>query len=411
VSHPPRPLTSLKLAVLLAGVAAAASCSSIGAGDPAPKGKGSDPVPVTVATAMTKTLPIEIKTFGSVETAATVTVKPEVTAILTGVKFQKGQSVKKGDLLFTLDPRPFEAAVKQAEAVHTKDKIQARNAADEAARQAELIKKGIASKSDAEKAQADADALAATVEADEAALDAARIELGHCQIRSPINGRVGNLLVTEGNVISADTDALVVIKQMSPIEVFFSISQDELTGLRRHLAEGPLHVTATLPDNPDEPEAGTLTFIDNALDKTSSTVQLAGTFDNKSERLWPGQYVGICLTLGQEKDAVVVPSRAVQAGRDSRYVFVVTADGTAAMRPVTVGRALGDESVIAKGLAAGETVVTDGHVRLKKSDKVDVRPGLTLKAAPTASGAAAPVKSAPGQEVPPAPTPTRGGRA
>jgi membrane fusion protein, multidrug efflux system len=387
VSHPPRPLTSLKLAVLLAGVVAAASCSSIGAGDPAPKGKGSDPVPVTVATAVTKTLPIEIKTFGSVETAATVTVKPEVTAILTGVKFQKGQSVKKGDLLFTLDPRPFEAAVKQAEAVHTKDKIQARNAAAEAARQAELIKKGIASKSDVEKAQADADALAATVEADEAALDAARIELSHCEIRSPIAGRVGNLLVTEGNVVSADTDALVVIKQMSPIEVFFSISQDELTDLRRHLAEGPLPVTATLPDNPDEPEAGTLTFIDNALDKNSSTVQLAGTFDNKSERLWPGQYVGIVLTLGQEKDAVVVPSRAVQAGRDSRYVFVVKADGTAEMRPVTVGRALGDESVITKGLAIGETVVTDGHVRLKKGDKVDIKSGETLKASATSTAA------------------------
>ena len=207
---------------------AAASCSTLGTAEPPPKARNAEAVPVTVATAVTKTIPIELKTFGSVETASSISVRAEVTGILTGVKFQKGQSVKKGDLLFTIDPRPFEAAVKQAEAVLAKDKVQAKNVADEAARAAELIKKGIYSQSDYEKAVADSEALAATVQADEAAIDIARIQLDHCSIRSPISGRMGNLLVTEGNLIKAVDVPLVVINQISPIEVFFSITQEEL---------------------------------------------------------------------------------------------------------------------------------------------------------------------------------------
>jgi membrane fusion protein, multidrug efflux system len=418
VSHQRWPLACLKLAVLLTGVAAAASCSTLGSADPAPKSKSPEAVPVTVATATTRTVPIEIKTFGSVETAATVTVQAEISAILTSVKIQKGQSVKKGDLLFTLDERSFEAAVKQADAVLARDKVQAKNAADEAQRIAELVKKGIASRSESEKAQADADALSAAIKADEAARDIAKVQLDRCTIHSPINGRVGNILVTEGNIVTANDKALVVIKQMSPIEVFFALSQDELADLRKHLSEGPLKVTASLPGQPDEIETGKLTFVDNALDKTSSTVQLAGTFDNARERLWPGQYVNLVLTLGVEKDAVIIPSRAIQMGRDSRYVFVVRSDGTADMRLITVGRMVGDESIIMKGLAAGETVVTDGHVRLKKGDKVDIKPGETLKAgksAPAAGqtaapGQTAPTKTAPGQEIkPPASTSTTAG--
>jgi membrane fusion protein, multidrug efflux system len=375
--------------VVLLGAAVASSCSGTG-GAEAPKARGEGKaVPVSVATVVTKTIPLELKTFGTVETASSVSVRAEISGILTKVHIQKGQSVRKDDVLFSIDPRPFEAAVKQAEAVLARDKIQAKNLAAEAARTAELIKKGIASKSDVEKSAADAEALAAAVQADEAALETTRLQLEHCTIRSPIAGRVGNLLVTEGNLVKAADQSLAVINQISPIEVFFSISQAELTELRRHMAQGKLKVGVILPDEPDQCELGDLTFVDNALDKASGTVQLAGTFENPKERLWPGQYVSVVLTLGERKDAVVVPSRAIQAGRDSKYVFVVAADATAEMRPVVVGIAGGEESVVDKGLAAGEVVVTDGHVRLTKGAKVEVRRAGELKAAPTPSQAEA----------------------
>jgi membrane fusion protein, multidrug efflux system len=392
---------TLRPALLVCGaalvVAAAASCSGSKA-EEAPKKGEAKAVPVSVATAAVKSIPIELKTFGSVETMSAVTVRLEITGTLTHVHFQKGQDVQKGDLLFTIDPRPYDAALKQAEAVLAKDKAMAKNAVAEAERQKALVDKGILSPSEYEKSRADADALAATLQADEAAIDTAKIQLDHCTIRSPVSGRVGNLLVTEGNLVKLTDMPMAVINQISPIEVFFAISQSELALLRRQQSQGQgkMKVAVMLPDDPGRPEIGQLSFVDNTLDKTSGMVQLAATFENKEQRLWPGQYVAVVLSVGEIKEAVTVPSQAIQNGRDSKYVMVVKADGTAEMRPVTVGLTFSGDTIVTKGLAAAEVVVTDGHVRLKAGDRTEIKPAVKT---PTAGSTpkAAPDKAAPEQ--------------
>jgi multidrug efflux system membrane fusion protein len=379
-------------------VVAAASCSAPTSAE-APKKGEPRVVPVSVAAATLKTIPIELRTFGTVETAASVTVRLEITGLLTHVHFQKGQDVQKGDLMFTIDQRPYDAALKQAEAVLAKDKIMAKNVVAEAERQKALVEKGILSPSEYEKSQADADALAANVQADEAAIDTAKFNLEQCFIKAPISGRVGNLLVTEGNIVKLTDMPMAVINQISPIEVFFSISQDELALLRRHADQGKMAVAVTLPNDPGKAERGELTFIDNTLDKTTGTVQVAGLFENKERRLWPGQYVAVVLAVGEIKDAVTVPSQAIQNGRDSKYVFVIRPDGTAEMRPVTVGLVYGGDTIVEKGLAAAEVVVTDGHIRLKAGDRAEIKPAV--KAPSTAlAEKAAPEKAAPEKAAP-----------
>jgi membrane fusion protein, multidrug efflux system len=378
---------------------AAASCSSTSAEAPKKGEKGeARAVPVSVATAAPKTIPIELRTFGTVETASSVTVRLEITGTLMKVHFEKGQDVQQGDLMFSIDPRPYDAALKQAEAVRAKDKALAANAVAETQRQKALVDKGILSASEFEKVQADAAAMAANVLADDAAIDTARINLEHCSIKAPISGRVGNLLVTEGNVVKVTDMPLAVINQISPIEVFFSISQDELALLRRNQGKDKMKVAVTLPGEPDKPELGDLTFIDNTLDKTTGTVQVAGHFENKARRLWPGQYVAVVLSVGQIKDAVTVPSQAIQSGRDSKYVMVVRPDGTAEMRPVTVGLVYNGDTIVQKGLAADEVVVTDGHVRLKAGDRTEIKP--TVKAPVAAAEKPTREKSAPEKPAP-----------
>jgi membrane fusion protein, multidrug efflux system len=384
---------------LVAGALAAASCSSSTPADAPKKGEGKA-VPVSVAAAVLKTLPLELKTFGTVETPSPVTVRAEVNGLLLKVHFQKGQDVQKNDLLFTIDPRPYEVAIKQAKAVQTRDQVLSTAAAAEAERQKALVDKGILSRSDYEKVKADADSLAATLEADAVAIETATIQWERCFIRSPLAGRAGNLLVTEGNYIKVADVPLVVINQVSPIEVFFSISQAELAQLRRFMGAGRLKVAATLAQEPDRPEVGELEFIDNTLDKSSGTVQLAGRFDNKDRRLWPGQYVAVVLAMGELKDAVTVPSQAVQTGRDSKYVMVVRPDGIAEMRPVTVGLVYEGDTVVETNLKAGEVVVTDGHVRLKAGDRTEVKAAVAKPAGAAAPAPDAAAPKAPGPVVP-----------
>lgn len=353
-----------------------ASCNKHDPSGPGDKGdaKGDKrAVPVTATTAVAKPVPLEIKTFGSVVPSSTVSIKALVTEIIRTVHFKKGQKVRKGDLLFMIDPRTFQAALTQAEANLARDKAQAENSRKEFEREDALLKKGVASQTDYDKSKADAEAQAAIVNADQAAVDNAKIQLEHCTIRSPIDGRAGDIYVNEGNLVTANETALVVINQISPVEVHFFVAQDELALVRKCAAESKLAVEATDPKEGGKPETGELFFIDNAIDKTTGTVMLGAAFANPGERLWPGQYVNVRLILAVQ-DLLVVPSRAVQTGRTGKYVFVVRPDSTVEMRPVKVGAADGEQSVIREGLHRGEQVVTDGQLQLLPGSKVQVKP-------------------------------------
>jgi multidrug efflux system membrane fusion protein len=359
-------IAALAAAVLAAGLAA--SCSKTEAA-----GKAADRrVPVTVAQAQKKTVPLEVRTFGAVRASATVTIKPEITGIVQTVHVLKGQAVHKGDLLFSIDPRPFDAALKQAQGNLARDVAQAHEAQLEAQRDEELFKKGISSASDHDKLIAAADALNAAVQADQAAVENAQLQLEHCSIRSPLDGRAGSLCIDQGNLAKVNDEMMAIINQISPVDVFFSITQSDLPALRQYMANGKLKVLATIPEQA-QVEEGELTFIDNTVDRTTGTIMVGASFPNTQERLWPGQYVDVALTLAQQDDQVVVPARAVQTGQNGKYVLVVSADRSAQVRLVKVGQLLGLDVVVTDGLKGDETVVTDGHLRLTDGVKVEIK--------------------------------------
>ena len=335
-------------------------------------------VPVTVADVVSKAVPLEVRTFGTVETVSTVAVKSQTGGILTVVHLKEGQDVKGGDLLFTIDPRPSDAALKQAEANRAKDAVQQENAAKESLRQQELFGKRLASEEAYDQARASADALTAVLRADDAAIENAKLQLEYCSIRSPIDGRTGSLLVDQGNLVKANDAALVTINQIKPIHVGFSLPQRELPRIMKEMAAaaqsaaGKLKVQAFIPGEEEKPEIGEVTFTDNAVDRTTGTIKLWGTFANDGGRLWPGQFVNVTLTLSVQPNAIAVPSKAVLNGQDGTYAFIVLPDNTVEDRMVTVERTVGDLSIIAKGLQAGERVVTDGQLRLKPKAKVRI---------------------------------------
>jgi multidrug efflux system membrane fusion protein len=330
--------------------------------------------PVAAAVAVLKTVPLEIRAIGNVEAYNTVSIKAQVNGVVSRVHFTEGQDVRKGALLFTIDPRPFEAALKQAEAQLAKDRAQARFALEQVRRYGDLLKDGIVTQDQYDQLKANADALEAAIAADRAAVDNARVQLGYCYIRSPIDGRTGNLAVRVGNLVKAnDEPVLVTINQLTPIYVSFTVPEKELPEIKKYLSGGRLKVEAVAPNDPKGPEEGTISFLDNAVDTTTGTIRLKGTFANSGLRLWPGQFVNCALTLTYLSNAVVVPTSAVQTGQQGEYLFVVKRDGTVEMRPVAVALAGGGESVIARGVKPGETVVTDGQLRLVPGAKVEVK--------------------------------------
>jgi len=332
------------------------------------------PVPVTAGTVIQKTVPVEIRVIGNVEAYSTISVKSQIEGQLIRVNFREGQDVKKGDLLFTIDPRPHEAALRQAEANLAKDASQLENAHVEVRRYEELVKKGYVAQQQYDQIKTNAAALEATVNADRAVVENARLQLKYCYIYSPINGRTGNLFANEGNLIKANADTpMVVINQVQPVYVTFSVPEQNLSEIKRHMTEGNLRVEAILSKEEENPEQGVLTFIDNAVDTATGTIKLKGTFANKGKRLWPGQFVNTVLTLTSQPDAIVVPSQSVQTGQKGQYVFIIKDDLTVEDRPVIVGRTLNGETVIEKGLQAEEKVVTDGQLRLVPGAKVEVR--------------------------------------
>ncbi len=291
--------------------------------------------------------------------------------MLEKVHFQEGDDVRRGELLFTIDSRPFEAALRQAKAALSRDIAQEKFARDQARRYGGLLTDGIVTQDQYEQLRTNADALAESVRADRATVDNAVVMLGYCFIRSPIDGRTGNLMVQRGNLVKAnDVPVLVTINQINPIYVTFSVPEMELTGIKKYMASGNLKVEALIPNDPGPPEQGVISFLDNMVDTTTGTIKIKGTFANKQRRLWPGQFVNVVLTLATIPNAVIVPAQAVQTGQEGLFVFVVKQDRSVELRAVVTGETYNGETVIEKGLNVGETVVTDGQLQLLPGTRV-----------------------------------------
>ena len=332
-------------------------------------------VPVMVGKVSQETVPVEVRVIGNGEAYSTVQVKSQVDGQVERVYFGEGQDVKVGDLLFTIDRRPFEATLRQSEANLARDAAQERNAEAQAERNEQLFKEGIISKDQYDQFRTNADALRAAVRADQAAVENAKIQLGYCSVHSPLDGRTGTLMIHPGNVVKANDAALVVVNQISPLYVDFSVPEQYLADIKRFIAGGRLKVRATVPNDPLHPVDGFVSFVNNTVDTTTGTILLKGTFANPEKRLWPGQFVNVVLTLTSRPNAVVAPSQAVQTGQQGQYTFVVKGDHTVELRPVAPGLTVGGETVIEKGLHPGETVVTDGQLMLYPGARVEVKGG------------------------------------
>jgi len=372
-----------------------------GCKQPQAKQAGGPPaVPVSVAKATQESVPTELRVVGSVEASAIVQVKSQISGELVKVAFSEGQNVAKGDLLFEIDPRPYREALHQAEANVSRDRAQisqyeatlARDAAQarfnqsDSDRYTELQKEGLASKSQADQSRSSADmaresaratqasigTAKANLESDQSAIATAKLNLDYCQIHAPLAGRTGNLLVHAGNLVKANDVPLVVIHQLTPAFVNFNVPEEHLAAIRRLSGGRKMPVRVYPRDNPDRAAEGYLAVIDNTVDATTGTIHLKATFENRDGMLWPGQFVTSVLTLDTIRNATVVPAEAVQAGQQGQMVYVVKADNSVDPRIVTTGRAFGQKMVIEKGIAPGETVVTDGQLRLF--------PGATIQA-------------------------------
>lgn len=339
-----------------------------------PEAPAAAPVPVVVAKVESRDVPRQVEAIGTVEALSTVAVRTQVTGQLATVHFREGSEVREGDLLFSLDARPFEAAVHQAEANQARDQAQAAKATIDARRAEDLFGQGIVPQEELDQAKATADALAAAVKADAAAVENARLQLAYCSIRAPIGGRTGSLLVHAGNVVKAvDGGPLVTIDRVDPIFVSFAIPERSVPALRRARKAGALGVQVLVSGEEDQPIKGSLSFVDNAVDPSTGTLRLKGRFANPERRLWPGLFVKIRLTLSTDRGAVVVPSQALQTGQQGTFVFVVKPDQTVETRAVAAGAETDGETVVTSGLAPGETVVTDGQLRLVPGASVATR--------------------------------------
>ncbi len=385
--------------------------------------------PVSVATVIQKDVPVQLRVIGRVEAYSAVSIRALVEGELWKVYFKEGQDVQKDNLLLSIDSRPFEIALRQAEANLERDQAlvqqaeanltrdlaqvtqaeanlaknlaQAKNAEEQAKRYVFLVEKGYVAKEQYDQVRTNSESLAATVQADRAAIEnaqaalradkaalenvravvrgsraaveTAKIQLGYCSIRAPLSGRTGSLLVQQGNIIKASDVPIVVINQITPIYVTFSLPEQNLPEIKKHMAAGDVKVEAVIPGDEKSPEPGILTFIDNAVDTATGTIKLKGTFENQAKRLWPGQFVNVVLTLTIWPNAILVPSQAIQTGQEGLYVFVVKPDLTVESRPVTVDRSLDGLTVVTKGLQPGETVVTNGQLRLVTGGKVEIK--------------------------------------
>ena len=339
----------------------------------APPPTKAPPVPVKIASAVQVAAPVVVAANGMVEPMQTVAVQAQVGGTLQDVTFHEGDEVSTDQVLFRIDPRPYQAALRQAEASLARSQVQADNAKRDADRYRALAEQDYVTKSQADQAVAVAAAAAATVEADRAAVETARLNLGYTTIRAPISGRTGSLLVRRGNLVRPNAEPLVVINQLRPILVRFPVLQRDFPALHRRAAERQLEVRVATVDSVAIPETGTLSFLDNAVDSLTGSVTAKARFTNAGNRLWPGEYVRVTVQLDVESGAIAVPSRALQAGQEGSFVFVVDHDQKAQMRPVSVGRVVGDMTVVTSGITVGERVVVDGQSRLTPGASVDIK--------------------------------------
>ena len=386
------------IVIVLAGML---GCSSSGSA-PA-KSMRQQAALITPGVVIEKTMPVDIRVIGSVEAYMAIRVKAQVTGQLMKVYFRQGADVKAGDPLFLIDPRPFDAAISQAEAGIVKDTAllrqaeanlrrdiaQEKYARDQAARYQKLFSEGVMSKQQTEQYDSDLNVRTEAVSADQAAiqsaqaslnsdkanLESAKVQRGYCEIRSPVDGRTGDLNIEEGNLVRSSDAELVTINQVHPVYVTFSVPENRLAEIRKFMAAGPLSVQAGPPGDVNQGETGQLSFIDNTVDNTTGTIKLKATFANGNSRLWPGQFVNVALRLKTLQNAVVVPIRAIQMGQDGEFAYVVKGDQSAEMRPVVTGLRIGEEVVVEKGLEKGETIVIEGQGRLAPGMKVRSKGG------------------------------------
>ncbi|MFO1125779.1 MAG: efflux RND transporter periplasmic adaptor subunit [Methylocystis sp.] len=354
---------------------------------PAPGAVPSAAAPVAVAVAESKDVPIILRGLGSVAAYATVDVKSRVVGNIIKINFREGQAVKAGDLLIQLDPRPYEAVLAQAKATLARDQANLENARKDLARYAKLVKGNYVSQQQYAGQQATVNEGEATVALDQSAIDAARLNVEYCSITSPINGIVGIRQVDIGNLVQPNTQNLVVVTQIKPIYVIFTVPETDIDRIRDAMHKQTLQVLAF--DSADEKQItqGVLELIDNQVDQSTGTVRLKAQFANADESLWPGEFVNAHLVLEVERNMVVIPSDAVQTGPHGQFVYVVHEDDTVEMRPVVVAQTERNQSALRSGVASGERVVVAGQLNLAPGVKVRVTqfPGGVLAQSPRAS--------------------------
>jgi len=328
---------------------------------------------VTVAQVIQKTMPVEVTAVGNVEAISTISIRAQVAGEVQNIHFKEGDFVKKGQVLLTIDPRPYEAALAQAKAALARDKATGKYNRAQAERYKTLFDQGVIPAEQVDSVTSAADASDAVVNADEAAVKTAELNLEYCTIASPIDGRTGTVMVKAGNLVKVADVPIVVINQVNPIYVNFTVPQQYWPDIKEDIERRALRVTVTIPQNSGRPVEGTLTFVDNIVDSTTGTIHLRGTFENSLNRLWPGLYVNVLLTLSQQPNATVVPAQSIVTTQQGSYVYVVKANDTVEQRTILPNRTIDNDTVIDKGLKPGEVIVTDGQVNLVPGAKIEAK--------------------------------------
>jgi multidrug efflux system membrane fusion protein len=367
------------LTVALLSVVVLAGCESR-----TPTGFARPPAPVSVVAAVTQNVPVYLDSVGKTVASEVVSIQPQVSGRITEIHFADGQNLKTGDLLFTIDPRPYEAQLHSAEATLAQNKAQLELARIQFARYAELRQTNSVSQQEYDQRKNTLDVAEAQVKQSQAAVETARLNLDYCTIHSPINGRAGHRLVDVGNVVAANTGSLLVIERLDPIYTDFTITENDLTEVQENRHKGTLKVEAWLPDQPKHPKEGNLTFLDNAVQEGTGTVKLRATIPNKDRYFWPGRFVKVRLILSTIKGAVLIPASAPQRSAKGPFVYVVKDDSTAELRPVKLGQLQDELVVVDKGLKPGERVVVNGQLGVMPGGKVHVEEPREVMGSPKA---------------------------
>jgi membrane fusion protein, multidrug efflux system len=381
-----RPMRTAAGLALLAALAA--GCAKQQAAPPA-----RPPTTVTIARAVQKTMPVEVTAVGNVEAISTISIRAQVAGEVQDIRFKEGDFVKKGQVLLIIDPRPYDAALAQAKASLARDKATGVYNRAQAQRYKTLFDQGVASAEQLESFISAADAADATVNVDEAAIKTAELNLEYCTITSPLDGRTGTVMVKAGNLVKVADVPIVVINQVNPIYVNFTVPQQYWPDIKQDVDRRALRVAATIPQDAGRPVEGTLTFVDNIVDSTTGTIHLRGTFENSQNRLWPGLYVNILLTLSQQPNATVVPAHSIVSTQEGSYVYVVKGNKTVEQRTVVPSRTVDNETVVDKGLQPGEVIVLDGQINLVPGAEIEIKNKEAAAAADPAGPAGGKAKS------------------